>query len=315
MKGEETYRPAEMREHSIRSEHIAQEFKVRVLQPRSCVDNSERFPVVYVTDGDYFFGGLAELASLLQDYGETPRFILVGIGYGSVEKAALLRMRDFFTRPIQMLFETEIKRVADSQFASGVSDLEAITHTTEAREFLHFIRGELMPFINARYPTVPSDSNYSGYSAGGTFGLYTLFTKPDTFKRYIVGSPGTSLNGVNFGIELARDFIKSGQRMTTKVFMSVGELEEFHRGLRQFDLVTGYYQLTKFIEASAIAGLELKSRVFPDETHATAWPLAFSHGIRALFGAADQVPFWPGHLKNQQELHSAPTPPVTQSDV
>jgi len=291
------YQFSEIKEHLLQSRIVAQTFKIKVQQPISRSDHSERFAVVYATDSDDFFGGLAALANHLQLHGETPRFILVGIGYDNAGAAALLRQRDLHTHAIRRLYQEETQQLADSPLVSGMDDLKVITHTTDASEFLRFIRVELIPFIDANYPTLIGENNYTGYSAGGSFGLYTLFTRPDTFQRYILGSPATSYSGHHFGIELASAFIQSGQAMDSKVFISVGELEEFQRGFGQFELVTGYFLLTKYLMKAAIPGLNLTTRMFPGESHATAWSAAFSHGLKTLFGPVDQVPFWPDYLK------------------
>lgn len=288
----EPFRNHEIKQHLIQSSAVAQVFTITVQQPIDRADDSEKFPVVYITDSDEFFGGVATLATALQFSGETPRFILVGIGYGDGRAAETLRMRDLVTHSIRGHFRAAIERVADSALFGGVDDLKVIA-ATDATHFLKFIREELMPFIDGHYPVIPGDNNYWGYSAGGCFGLYTLFTKPDTFKRYILGSPATSYAGQHFGIELAKAFMESGCTLEAKIFVSVGELEEFTPWFSQFELVSGYYRLVKFLKQSAIAGLELTSQVFPGETHATAWTLAFSRGLKALFGAVDQVPYWP----------------------
>jgi uncharacterized protein len=287
----------EIETHSIEGQGVEETFTVKVLQPMSRADGSERFPVLYTTDTDYFFGGLANLATLMQGYGEVPRFILVGIGYRNAAAAAVLRMRDLFSRPVQKILATYISQVAESEFVSGLSDVRVVTETTDAVDFLHFLRAELMPFVASHYPTIPDDNSYWGYSAGATFGLQTLFTEPETFKRYILGSPGVSYKGHHFGIELAGSFVKAGRPMNTQVFLSVGELEELHTASENFDLVTGYIRLVKFLQQAAIPGLSLATRIFPDESHATAWTAAFTHGLKAVFGSAAGVPFWPDSLK------------------
>ena len=289
----DSFRSPGMDEHLLRSTFVAQEFRVKVLRPRSHKGGSERFPVVYVTDGDDLFDALAVLANILQAHGETPRFILVGIGYAEAEAAGILRMRDYYTHADRKLFQTQIEHVARSPFVSGIIDLSAITQTTDATDFLRFIREELMPFINARYSVLLGDNSYSGYSAGAAFGLHTLFAEPDTFKRYMLGSPSTSYGGQHFMIPKAEGFHRSGRKMNAKVFMCVGELEEFAPKLRQFDLVSGYYLLARFLRETKLPGLDLTLKVFPEETHATAWAPAFGHGLRALFGPASEVPFWP----------------------
>jgi predicted alpha/beta superfamily hydrolase len=287
----------EVQSHSIASRFVAQTYRIRVLLPMRRADESERFPVVYATDGDDLFDGLAVFSKSLQLHGETPRFILVGIGYEPAGAAAVLRWRDFATPDIRVRFEQELRAVAESPLVSGLDDFGVVSGTTDARDFLRFICEELMPFVNERYPTVPDDTCYSGYSAGGTFGLLTLFTQPQSFGRYILGSAATSYDGEQFMVPLAREFSRSGAALNAKVFLSVGELEEFKRGLEQFDLVSGYTLLAKFLALERIPGLDLTLRLFPNETHASAWGPAFSHGLRAVFGPADQVPYSPDYRK------------------
>lgn len=287
----------EVSEHLLASKRVDQTFRIKVWRPISRVDNTERFPVLYATDSDELFGGLSSLATALQVHGEAPRFILVGIGYEEARAAGVLRMRDFFTHENRSLFEWEIRQLAESDLVDGVRDVQAVIQTTDASDYLAFIREELIPFIDKSYPTQVRDNSYYGFSAGGGFGLYTLFTKPETFSRYILASPSTSYKGQNFAVSLVEKFIASRAPLAAKVFMSVGELEEFKAAHERFDLVSGYYRLAKFIKAASIPGLDLTTRVFVGETHATAWSMAFSHGVKALFGSAEQTPFLPDFLK------------------
>lgn len=288
---QDAYKTAAIEELSIRSHFVEQTFRMRVYLPIRRADGSERFPVLYATDSDEFFGGLATMVSELQLVGEVPRFIAVAIGYETPGDADLFRMRDLFTHDVRATaFRSTVAKLAEGPLSSGNRSVESIMDSTDSAEFLKFIQDELIPSIDKAYPTDANDRSYCGFSAGGTFGLYTLFNQPETFGRYLLGSPATSYDGSHFGIELAKSFINSGRSMKAKVFMSAGELEEFYG---KFDLVSGYYLMAKYLRESAIPGLELKTRLFPDETHATSWAPAFGHGLKALFGPGDATPWWP----------------------
>jgi uncharacterized protein len=304
--GAETYQTPEVCEHLIRSTGIRDVYRIRVAQPISRTDKTERFPVLYVGDSDDLFGGYACMSRLMQSLGDVPRYILVGIGYENSRASGLLRMRDFHKHDVRKIFSAELEQLAGSPLVGGMCDLASVTSSTDARDFLQFIREELIPFIADHYPVVPNDNNYCGYSAGGSFGLYTLFTQSDVFRRYIIGSPSTSFEGRHFGIELVREFLNSKRDIQAQVFMSVGELEDLKIGMDRFDLVTGYYALIKFLNRSGIAGLTLTTRVFPGETHATAWTSAFTHGVRALFGEASDLSFLPNYMSDTKR-------PVEQS--
>ncbi len=51
-----------------------------------------------------------------------------------------------------------------------------------------FLKEELIPYIGNTYRTSPRNRTINGYSLGGLFAIYTLFTEPGLFKRYIIGS-------------------------------------------------------------------------------------------------------------------------------
>jgi hypothetical protein len=294
------FKSTETVEHVIRASSVEETYRVKVVLPLRREDDSERFPVVYATDSDEFFGGISTLAYELQLLGETPRFILVAIGYATSGAADLLRMRDLFDHTSRAHYIPLIEQLAASPLAADVNDLSIVTQTTDAADFLRFLGEELVPFINARFPVIPDNRVYYGYSAGATFGLYALFKNPDTFKRYILGSPATSHNGDHFGIGFAKSFLDAPRAMNVQVFLTVGELEELQRGLGEFEFVTGYYKLVKFLNESSIPGLDLTARLFSGETHATAWTLAFSHGLKAMLGPAANVP----HLLRFDDKHA-----------
>jgi len=290
--GVKAYKPYEVSEHLIESSFVKETFRIRVLQPIRLAGDSETFPVLYLTDGDDYFDGIVSLTKSLQVCGEVPRFIVVGIGYSESGNAEILRLRDLLTHEVRQNFLDVVNNLACSALITGITSIERVTKTTDSIEFLRFVGDELMPFLQARYPINAGDNNYFGYSAGATFGLHALFSRPQLFKRYILGSPALSYHGKNFGVELASKFVALAQPAEASVFMSVGELEEFK--YPEVGFVTGHYGLAKYLCSEKIPGLRLTLRVFSQETHATAWTLAFCHGARELFGPAAQVEFWPG---------------------
>ena len=58
-----------------------------------------------------------------------------------------------------------------------------------AKRFLGFIREELIPFVDSNYPTNPEDRTLLGASLSGLFSVYALLQHPETFNRYVAGSP------------------------------------------------------------------------------------------------------------------------------
>ena len=160
-----------------------------------------------------------------------------------------------------------------------------------AEDFQRFIRDELIPLIDGTYKTIPGDRIYFGHSVGGGFGLYTLFTQPDLFRGYIVSSPGLIYQGSDFVLQYERDFAASGKSLHgITLYMSVGSEEEFEPALEQWHLTSSFYRMAGLMKASPLPGLELRTEVISGATHMTVWPVAFIHGIQAVFGTGTWRP-------------------------
>jgi predicted alpha/beta superfamily hydrolase len=277
--------------HLIRSEYVAQTFKVEVMQPARRRGESTRFPVVYATDGNWSFDMLKGISHILQTHErDGPRFILVAIGYpsDSPRGGAVLRARDLTFRGYPEF------RVRHPGF-EDVPVAEPGTPQTHGGEaFLQFIARELIPFIDKEYETLPGQRTYFGHSGGGGLGLFALFTRPELFNRYVISSAnmifhGESSAGVpydnhDFLLQEARAFIASGRALHgVSLFLSVGTEEEFEEGLGRSQLTSSFYRMAALLKAAAIPGLTLMVEALQGETHMTAWPIAFIRGVPAVF--------------------------------
>lgn len=279
--------------HQIKSKYVDQTFEIHVMQPTMKKDGSERFPVLYSTDADLNFGSLSDFSYVLQAGRHSPRFILVGIGYPGDARLAMLtlRHRDFYSIPESSKSERlrRWKSAPPSAIEGGDRPKVRIEKLySGAEDFLNFIRKELFPFIDKNYPVIADDRSYYGYSAGGAFGLYTLFTKPNTFDRYVIGSPVISFNGDDFNYKLAESFIQSGDPINARVFMSVGSEEQFEKAYADMDFVSSFYRLSELLRQAEIPGLQLHTRIFPGEFHMTGWAPAFLHGVPHIMSPADK---------------------------
>jgi uncharacterized protein len=278
--------------HLLQSRHVSQMFRIQVMQPLRKSGQLCRCPVVYATDGNLAFDVLKGISYGIQTSGQTvPQFILVGIGYpeDSPIAGALLRVRDL-TFPQHPRLNTKPGSLRGVLVArEGAKDFGG------AEDFQQFIGEELVPFIDERYLTAAGDRTYFGHSAGGGFGLFTLFTRPELFRRYIISSPGISCNGetsagityenYDFMLREARKFVASGPALRdTPVYMSVGGEEEFEPELAKWHLTSSFLQMASLLKTAAVPGLKLMTEIFPAETHMTVWPMAFIHGVQAVFG-------------------------------
>jgi len=258
--------------HQIRSTNVDQTFAIHVLQPITKKDGSEKFPVLYMTDAN---GGIDEqIAHFLHLGGDAPRFIIVGIGY-PVDHALgglNIRNRDLTPTPSARL-EAEFGLPVD-----GVPSITSGKKSGGAREFLSFIRDELVPFVDKNYNTIEGDRGYFGDSLGGLFGLYTLFHEPDTFSRYIIGSPSIWYDDT-LSIKYAEKFLASDQLLNARVYMSVGELEETAGD----QMVSNVYKMFALLKSKPMPDLDIKMEVIPGETHTSVPAINLIKGIQAVY--------------------------------
>ena len=235
------------------SELIADSFFVFVSVPDGYYSGDKRYPVLYVLDGDIAFGMAASIARYLQIGENIPELIVVGIGYGGLDKSAgEKRRRDY--RP---------------------------TPTGGAQNFLIFLEDELIPFVDNNYRTVPGERAINGYSIGGLFGLYTLFTKPEIFNRYIIGSP--SLTWDNYSIYNYEE--NSSEKIGEKkigVFISVGSEESDEKYFNPID------KLVTQIQERNYTGVTIEAKVFEGSTHLMGPPESLTHGLISVFRKEEQ---------------------------
>ena len=245
---------------TLLSSNAGQEYKISVALPHSYPDADESYPALYVLDANWAFGLMTEMIRLLQIGEELPEMIIAGIAYpvNDVEEILKLRARDYTP-------------TVDKRPEAVESD-----GTGGAGKYLRFIRQELMPFIQSNYRVKPEDRAIAGSSFGGLFALYTLFHHPDTFNRYIIGSPSISWDeGVTFAYE--SKFAANNAAIAARVFMSVGALEEE-------DTIANMQRLAGTLQDRGYDGLELETYIFEDETHLSVAPAAMSRGLRVVFG-------------------------------
>ena len=143
-----------------------QPYRIAVSLPVAYESGDGRFPVVYVLDGDWYFGLAASTARLLEAVQEMPPVIIVAIGYGgSIVDQRARRVREFTPDPV-----------------------ESLDGSGHAAAFLTAVRQTLLPAIESRYRT-SGDRTLVGHSLGGLFATYTMARAPELFQRLVIGSP------------------------------------------------------------------------------------------------------------------------------
>jgi predicted alpha/beta superfamily hydrolase len=123
-----------------------------------------------------------------------------------------------------------------------------------------------------------------GTSYGGLFGLYTLFHQPDTFQRYVIGSPAIHHDD-RVILNHEETYAAHHTDLAARVFLGVGGREELDDPLigPTFQFVTNMEHLATTLQARNYPGLQLTTHLFEDETHVSVVPALYSRGLREVF--------------------------------
>jgi predicted alpha/beta superfamily hydrolase len=227
------------------SKNVGDAFHVFISLPDGYISSGKMYPVLYLLDGDVSFGMGTSIARYLQVGGNIPELIIVGIGYGSVDAGKNKRSRDF--KPNE-----------------------------GAENFLKFISEELIPFIDSKYRTEPNERTISGYSLAGSFALYTLFTKSETFNRYIIGSPYLVANDFSI-FDFESEAAEKKVVINANLFISVGGEEPDDKYFNPIDSL-----VTKIVDHN-YSGLNMETKVFDGGTHLLCPPEVLTYGLVAVF--------------------------------
>ncbi|NML64643.1 alpha/beta hydrolase [Hymenobacter sp. RP-2-7] len=200
------------------------------------------YPVLYVVDGDNDFAPTLEYLGLLMAEYHIPEPLVVAIGDGGpIGSPGNQRTRDFTPTA-----------TADRPGSGG------------APAFLGFIEQELFPLIEKNYRADPARRTYYGYSLGGLFGAYVLFSKPTLFQNILLGSPALGYDSGQL-FELEKAYHATHAALPVHVFMEVGALEPPSQQ-------QPYQRLATLLQSGRYQGLDLHSLVLAHATHLTGKP-------------------------------------------
>jgi predicted alpha/beta superfamily hydrolase len=241
--------------------------------PPSYETSTNNYPLVVLLDAYEIFGLQDQTYQQLIFLNEIPEMIIVGISYNidgkfysnGLREYLDIRARDY--TPTHLTYEETVKK-------HGKGTADYIRLSGGAQEFLLFIEKELLPFIMNEYRIDVTNSGLFGYSLGGTFVTYALFSKPGLFKNYFIGSPMLSWD--NYAVYKFNNTSQLiGNSDTLNVYISWGELESSDGW---------HHPLKDSLEVMNNPHINFKSEVLEGETHLSGIGLAFSRAFRRLYG-------------------------------
>ena len=278
----------------IESKHVGDTFAISVLTPDLSAlpslpaDLPDRFRVFYLTDADGVFPaawsalGFGGIGAMDTDKGFEP-VIIVGVGYGTDDPSHWMVSRARDLTPPGMPVTEETKLVLGGEVPHGHAD-----------RFLRFLEDELDPVIRREFPATDDRAGLYGFSNGGLFSAYALFTRSPLFDRFIIGSPGNT-----FPDDLLLDYEArchgAGTRLDATAYITCGSLERtsLSPGLRFIPVA--YDKLIARLKERDYDGFSFTCREYEGESHVSSMCPCLADGLAILYpraGAGMMLPGW-----------------------
>ncbi|MEP6582955.1 MAG: alpha/beta hydrolase-fold protein [Ginsengibacter sp.] len=256
---------------SVYSRILGEQRKIWVHIPDGNHDTSQRYPVVYLLDGDAHFGSVAGMIQQLSEInGNTicPQMIVVGIP--NTDRTRDLTPTHISSDPPMM----------DSSFSKT---------TGGGENFVAFIEKELMPHIDSAYPSQPYRM-LIGHSFGGLTVMNVLTNHTKLFNAYIAIDPSMWYDQERFLKATEKKLTEKkydGVRMYLGIANTMPKEMPLEKMLK--DTATGtrhirsIFQLDKFIKANPQNGLKFLSKYYGDDDHGSVPLVSEYDGLRFIF--------------------------------
>lgn len=238
---------------SLHSPIVGDEYEISVWLPPGYDNSGQQYPALYLLDPAFGFGfAVPVVLGQIWD-GMVPEMIVVGIGkqIDSYDEWWPIRGRDYAPVPLP------------GQPDSG-----------QAAVFLKFVETELVPYIDSNFRTGLDDRALWGHSLAGAFVLFSMFSKPGLFKRYIATSPDLFLEGDPL-LDYLGGLPEEIRFSETSLFVSIGSSDqEYGPHVKAF---------TKIMQDKDYPGLNFKTVILEGYAHISAMAPGFIQGLPAVF--------------------------------
>jgi|WetSurMetagenome_2_1015567.scaffolds.fasta_scaffold174907_1 predicted alpha/beta superfamily hydrolase len=234
----------------IDSKVLGEKNKIFINIPPDYYSTTEKYPIIYVLDGEYNFKFSSEAAKLLYQNERIPPCIVIGITTNN-------RDRDFTTAG-----DNKWQPPREMQAAGG------------ADKFLKYLEEELIPAIEAKYRIQPYRV-IIGHSLGGLLAMYAFSAKPYLFQAYISLEGSLWWNNGAVG-KSAINYLTTHPEYKGKLF--IGRIKIPREAWFPINVT-----LIDYLEKNRPAGLDYKYMEMEDETHSTMVFPGTYFGLRDIF--------------------------------
>jgi hypothetical protein len=222
---------------------------IYIATPDGYDEGTSRYPILVLLDANdhqMFRLWIAQAAYLADNGTGVPPVITVGIPNGS-------------------------DRIHDMTPPATGSSVKDFKKAGGAAAFADFIIGEVLPYVRARYRTLPAVI-LTGHSAGGLFALDVAARRPNAFNGIIATSPAIWFNGETL-VDSYADLLGRSQTHPRMFFTSGGDEADISKATRRFADLLG---------ANAPLSGTFSYRSYPEATHRLT-PMSFGDGLQFIF--------------------------------
>ena len=254
-----------LRLHELRSRIFRNTRLVRVWLPPDYDDSGvQRYPVLYLNDGQNLFEAATAFAGVHWQVGETaesligeakiPPLIIVGI-----DNTGRNRVREYIP------YRSFDPRILGPQ----------------GKHYPDFLLREVMPLIESHYAVAkgPEHTGLGGSSLGGLITLYTQLAMPGVFGRLLIESPSLFVANRRI-LEECRRF----RDWPFRIYLAMGT-REVGNPEKNEKAVEDVWELERILRSAGLGKQRLQVRIEEGAPHSeTAWAARFPEALEFLFG-------------------------------
>lgn len=241
---------------SVYSEILKEKRIIQVIVPKnSTPESKEKYEVLYVLDGEWYMEQIPFIYNFAANSGYAPRNIFVLIPNTYVDKENL-RDRDFSPT-----------RINNMPKLGG------------ADNFHGFLKNELIPFVEKKYPANGRRS-LVGSSFSGLFAVYAFVKDPGLFQSYVASDPNLDWDN-NYVSQLAAKKLPDFSRVNTTLYVA---------GLTSTFGNMGIASMDSVLKEKAPPSIHWKCVAYDNETHYSVQHKAFYDGFRFSHFGYSTVP-------------------------
>lgn len=231
----------------VDSQILQESRSLRVRLPQDYEGSQNRYPVLYLLDGEWSFEKFSPVVESLIEDESIPDLIIVAVE--NVDEHS--RLWDF--TPTQV---------------------EKYPGSGGAESFLLFIQNELVPFVDDAYRTTQKRI-ICGHSLAGLMSAYSFLNSPDLFEGSIASSPSFSWDN-QLMVRSLEGFLKQGGFQDSFIYLAIGS-DDFPTYI---DAMAGAVDI---MEEEAPEGLRWEYMLYQSENHETVPDHSFPDGLKLFF--------------------------------